>query len=90
MVRVISFSVLSVLLAVCACARPQADHSQGELYSACMHVETANAESRGGGNPPQTAHIICTMVANKCKEEPAGTHCAKLRREYGVESSGER
>jgi len=51
-----------------------------------MRVETPNFKSKGTSNPSQAAHIVCTMIVNKCKEEPDGAHCAKLRREYGVES----
>ena len=86
MTRVVSFSVLSALLAVLACAQPQADPPQGELYSSCMRVETRHFESEGGSNPPQSAHLVCMIVVNQCNEEPAGALCAKLRREYAAES----
>ena len=55
-----------------------------ELYSSCVRVETPNFESKGANDPSQSAHIVCTVVVDTCREEPAGTLCTKLLREYGA------
>ena len=80
-----TLSCLALALSMgCAVDGAKDTEAGSAICSACLPVESRAAAADGQPDPELAAHLLCTIVANDCRQRPEAQQCRESYSRYGL------